>query len=216
MIQHRHDQHDRRPSCHVSGFTLVEVMIAIAITGLISAAAAAMLSAVAQASAFEQDRREAIVRAQALGVRLSSYITPSRYILDHTQSKLVLWLDDNRTSETVHASEVRWIYYDSGSDTTRLYYVHFPEEWSETQREQFDTELTADSNWDDVLNTFSTNGYIEAIRFSDKISEYVVDRNEENIQGKRIVTFTVSFAGQTGLQTIVTSASIREYKEPTL
>lgn len=197
-------------------FTLVEFMLAIAITGMVAAASAAMLSAVALSTEWERGRRESVIRAQAINVRLSSYVTPSLYILDSQSDNFVIWLHDDRESGTVHATEVRWIDLDSQTGTIQVWRVKFPGSWSQIQKDQSDLELPKASDWWAVLATYKGLTYTTEIRLCDRVDQFATDRNISTIEGSRLITFTITFAEEFGGQTLVSAASIRQYQEPTL
>lgn len=91
------------------GMTLLELMIAMAITVLITMGIAAMVGVVHTGVASRHDSRQVMVRAAVAQARLDSYVLPARSVLASDATHLVLWLDDSRQSGTVHLSEVRWI-----------------------------------------------------------------------------------------------------------
>jgi len=196
------------------GLTALELLLAISITCLITLGIASMLAAVAQGTEYDKFQRETIVRSQALNVRLGSYVTPSLCILDNTNESLVLWLNDNREGETVHATELRWIDYNAATDTVRLHLVDFPEEWSQSERDENDAELEKTTDWWTVLSDYQTLGYILKNRLSGEVETFLVERNLKSEQGVRVVTFTITYSDQTGAQTVVLEAGVREYKEP--
>lgn len=197
------------------GVTLIEFVLAIGITGMIASATAAMLVGVARSTEFERGRRESIIRAQALGVRVSGYVTPSLYLLDVGPNSLVTWLSDTRSSGTVHATETRWISVDGGGTLT-VQFVSFPESMTQTERDLYDLEYPAASDWWVVLKTYQELGFTDSIRLADGIADLKFQRGQGPELAKKLVTTTVTFAEDKGAQTFVTSASIREWQEPTL
>ncbi|MBL1216867.1 MAG: hypothetical protein D8M59_05165 [Planctomycetes bacterium] len=194
--------------------TALEFLLAISITALIALATGSLLLAVAQSSDYDRYMREFVVRSQALSVRLSSYILPSLCILETGASTMVLWLDDSTASETVHVSELRWVDHDPVSKTVRLYYISFPDTWSEAERSLYDIELPAASDWWAVLDSYKTLGYIESTRLSDAVTSFTIERSVGTERDKRIATFVVQFDAKTNNQTAVFESSVREYKEP--
>lgn len=198
------------------GLTLLEFMLAIAITALVAGAMSAMMHAVAQATQSDEQFRQTIVRSQAINVRLSSYITPALKILDSGASSLVVWLDDTRAGDTIHSTEVRWIDWDAGTQTVRMRYVSFPPELSQIERDALDAELPLASDWWLVLSTLETAGYIATLRLCDEVAAFDVERNDSTAQGARVLTAIVTYTDDVGGQTVVAGASIRDPKEPQL
>ena len=106
-------------------FTMVEVLLALAITGLVSAAVAAMLVATSYGTSSEHDLRGVVVKGEILDARLSAAIRSSRTILETGTDYVVLWLGDVNTNGTADAAdrwEVRLIEFDSGNERLNNYY----------------------------------------------------------------------------------------------
>ncbi|MFW5652439.1 MAG: PulJ/GspJ family protein [Planctomycetota bacterium] len=196
------------------GFTTIEFLIAITITSLIAVASTGLIMAIAQATDVEEDRRETVVRAQAVEARLSSYVTMSRYILGADSTSVVIWLDDSRETGTVNLSEIRWIYRNTSENSVRVDFVVFPDEWTELQRTAADIELTVDSDWWTERRTAEAQGLIRTLRLSDRVSSLGVEHDSQTQAGQRLVTFRVTFGGDTGDRTVVAASSIRELQEP--
>lgn len=197
------------------GLTLLEFLIASTITVFISAAVASMLSAAARGMEYEQITRDAVVRAQALHVRLASYVTPSLNVLDAGNTSLVLWLDDTREGQTVHLSEIRWIEYDAVAQMIYLHHVQFPEEWTQIEKDAFDVECPSATDWWALLLSMQDLGYTRAIKMCDRLLTFKVDHDA--VTNPQLVTFTISFLpDENGGETFVAGTGIREYLEPVL
>jgi len=170
------------------GITLVELLMAIAITSMITAAVGSMITAVARSQEFENDRRESTIRAQALSARLASYVAPSLCVLNAQPTSFVLWFDDSRQSQTVHGTEIRWASYNSLTGTVELKYVDFPAGWSQIQKDQYDTVFPIASDWWVVLKYYEGLGFISTIRLSDGVSGFQVGYDPTTIKSKKILT----------------------------
>lgn len=121
----------RRPG---RAFTMVELLLALAITGLVSASVAAMLMAVSYGTSSDRDLRTVVVNTKVIDARISSAIRSSRAILETGTDYLVLWSDDtnpNGTADAPDLSEIRLIERDSGSDELNSY--KFPDSWTQAQ-----------------------------------------------------------------------------------
>jgi len=181
---------------------------------MITAAVGSMVTAVARSQEYENDRREATIRAQALNARLASYITPSLCVLNAQPNKFALWFDDSRQSQTVHGTEIRWAQFNNVTGTVELKYVDFPSGWTQIQKDQYDTVFPNTSDWWVVLKYYEGLGFISTIRLSDGVSGFTVGYDPSTIKSKKILTFTVTFTGKTTNHDIVSSSSIRNYQEP--
>lgn len=202
-----------RPPSH-RGLALVELLMAIAITSMVTAAVASLTAAVARSQEWENDRREATVRAQAMNVRLSGYVTPSRCVLNQQTDAFVVWFDDSRESDTVHVSEIRWFDFDDINEVLELSYTKWPEGWSQSEIDEYDVQFPIGSDWWAVLQTYVGLGFIEKTKISDRVIAFTVSRDAGTEKGKKIMTFNATIGGDNFDHDVVTSSSIREYQEP--
>ncbi len=109
----------RRPR---RGFTIVELLLALAITGLVSATAAAMLMAVSYGTSSKRDLRSVVVKSRVIDARIASAIRGSRAILETSTDYLILWTTDTDSDGTSDNAEVRLIERDSANDELTSYY----------------------------------------------------------------------------------------------
>jgi hypothetical protein len=108
------------------GLTFLEFILSLAITAMVALAITGMLTSVAMGQRLRRDNRAFVIRTHALKSRLSAYIAPCRSFLMCNGTDLVVWFDDSRESNSVHASEVRWLIFDSVNGTLEVHYVSFP------------------------------------------------------------------------------------------
>ncbi len=109
------------------GLTLIELMLALAITAMVAAAISGMLTAISTGEHLRRDNRSFIMRAHAAKTRLGAYVAKSRCVLDANGGDTVLWLEDSRGSGTVHASEIRWLIFNSVDGTLDVHFVDLPD-----------------------------------------------------------------------------------------
>ncbi len=115
-------------------FTLVELLLALAVVGLVAGAASAMLVAVTYGTSSKRDLRSVVVRGKVVGARLTSAIRNSRAILESGTDYLVLWVADdnpNGTTNSPDLSEMQLIERNSSTDELSSY--RFPSTWNQTQ-----------------------------------------------------------------------------------
>ncbi|MCK4659082.1 MAG: prepilin-type N-terminal cleavage/methylation domain-containing protein [Phycisphaerae bacterium] len=128
-------------------FTLVELLLALAIAGIISAVVAAMLVAVSYGTSSQRDLRAAVVKGKVLDARIGSAIRSSRAILEAGADYLVLWAGDintNGTSDAPDLSEIRLIERDSSNDKLSRY--KFPGNWTQAQIDAADVSYQLSGN----------------------------------------------------------------------
>jgi prepilin-type N-terminal cleavage/methylation domain-containing protein len=103
------------------GLTLVEMMIALAITGLIGTAVASMLTAVAYGTSSSRDIRSLVVKNKTLSARVTAAIRGSAQLLDAADGYVVLWTKDLNGSGVPDLLELQRIELDSVADELTSY-----------------------------------------------------------------------------------------------
>lgn len=205
------------PSLSRRGLTLLEFMIAMLITSLIAMTMGGMLNAVASSIEADRYNREAIVRGQALDVRLGSYVTPSLYVLDTTArpESIVIWLDDSRPGGAVNLTETRWIERNAATSTVVLHYVKFPDAMTQIERDALDVEIpSAGADWWAALATMQASGYTATLSLCDHVAAFDVRHSTASTQAKKIVTAAITFTSDVGGESVIVAASIRQLQEP--
>ncbi len=197
------------------GMTLIELMIALAITAMVAAAIAAMLSAVTNGERSRRDNRGYIVRTHAAKVRLGAYIARCQRVLEVDGSDTVVWLNDWRRGGTVHATELRWLIFDGPNDAIDVYYVDLPDAWTEVQRDIEDVEYPFGQDWSAVLSSYMTQGYVSKMTLVDGVEQVTVTTDEPAAADSTEISFELRFPtarGQDVLETVV--IKILKYQPP--
>jgi len=196
------------------GMSLIELLMALSISTMVAAAVAGMLSAVSTGVGTRRDIRAVMVRSHAAQSRLSSYLAPSRCVLHAQGDNLVLWLDDQRVSETVHATEIRWLGFNSDTGAIEVRYVSFPEEWSQVTCDLADQEFSADEDWMAVLDSYTSKDLIGVRPIVDQIVEATFALDDAQAQDAGRVTCQLVFDTERGMTMITTGAALRIHTPP--
>ena len=182
------------------GLTLLEMTLAIGITGVIGAAIASMMAAASNSLTSKDDGRQSAIRLATTQVRLGAYIAPSLCLLAKDNSSFTLWFDDGIESKTVHASEIRWIQFNEVAKELSVMFVQFPEDWSQGSIDEANIECNELTDYSILLDTFQANSLIESIPLVDSMQtcQFWIETNNP-IEAKRIsIRFTLeSSIGQT-------------------
>jgi len=197
--------------------TLIELMIALAITAMVAAAIAAMLIAVTDGERSRRDNRGYIVRTHAAKARLGAYIAPCLRVLEVDGSDTVVWLNDWRRSGTVHATELRWLIFDGPNDAIDVYYVDLPDAWTEFQRNLEDVEYSFTQDWFAVLSSYLTKGYVSKMTLVDGVDQVTVTTDEPAAVDSTEISFELRFPTARGEDVIETvMIKILKYQTPAL
>lgn len=144
-MRRRADTTTRRSA---AGLSLLELLLAVAITSIIGLAMAMAMTAAARGMASAGDSRSALQRAHAGSVRLRSYVDPGRCLLQHDAARgFVLWLQDEKPGNTVNLTEMRVFWWDPAAGTITCERVVFPEAWPQDLKDSSDLVLSRGSNF---------------------------------------------------------------------
>lgn len=104
-----------------SGFTLVEVLLALAVSSIIGAAVVMMLAGVASATKDKNNTRRMLVGRQVIVERLNALIRGAAGILSGDEHHLMLWAGDFDRNASPNLSELRLLSWNSKASEIRLY-----------------------------------------------------------------------------------------------
>ena len=198
------------------GLSMLELMLALTITAMVAAAIAGMISVVTVGVDMRRDTRTIMVRGATTQSRLSAYIAPSRCFLAKDSTGFVIWLNDTRQSDTIHATEVRWLAYDADQRTLVARYVEFPSEWSQAACDMADLEYPVTSNWAKVLEAYQAAGHVGAMTLIDELDGGAVALDQTDPLDARYVKLDLTFTATDGEPVDLTVASaIRLHLQPT-
>jgi hypothetical protein len=110
MSRFRTDNHRRRRAPR--GVMLVEILLALAITGMIAAGVASLLFATAGGTKERQDLRRRNVRVDVVAARVDAAVRSCGTALGRDANCLVLWVSDSKLNGMPDLSELRRIEWD--------------------------------------------------------------------------------------------------------
>lgn len=145
------------------GLTLIEVMLSLAVTTMITSAIAMMTHSVASGIVARTQTRHLLTSNVKAAAIIQSYTEPARSVLDLGPHRFTLWQNDARQSGTVHATEIRWFAWDPGSAILSVSHVLFPENMSDEMMLLLDMEYTPETEWELVLDYYRARGQVNRI-----------------------------------------------------
>ncbi len=195
-------------------FTLVELLLALAITGLVAASVAAMLVAVSYGTSSERDLRGVVVKGTVIDARISSAIRGSRAILETGTNYLVLWTADTNPNGTTAApdlSEIRLIERDAGSNELKSY--KFPESWTQAQIDAADVAYQLTDNGAGFFQTETaaakTAGSFQPTLWGTGVTSIVFELDGADPVTTTLVSYQLTLSAGDLSETVVGAASAR-------
>jgi len=164
--------------------TLLELLIALVITAVISLTIAAVTTAIARGMESVNEGRSALQRVVAAHTRLRTYIHPARCFLDVDASKgFVIWLSDTRANGRVNLSEIRVFWFDPASPAGDLSveWAQFPEAWDEQTIAGADTELTSVDDYFAAMESLRSQGHTGSAILADRVESVEVSCDTQTV-----------------------------------
>ena len=111
---------------HMSGFTLVELLMALMITAIILSAVATLAFALTSGVSETDEISENQAALRFATVRLSDLIRNSRHTMITSSNDIALWRSDDNEDNAINADELVYIEADASGNSLKL--LEFPNE----------------------------------------------------------------------------------------
>ncbi len=129
------------------GFTVIELLLGIAITSMVALGISAMLAMVSDVTVQSRNDRSVLMRAELAQVRLRAFTEPALAMIGWDPAQgLAIWLLDDALGSTINLTEVRVIWFDAALGEVIVERVEFPGTWTQEMINQANVVLpsTAD------------------------------------------------------------------------
>lgn len=160
-----------RSSPNRRGFTLLELLLAVAITAVLGLTVTTVLTAASRGMTSTRANQSALQRAHALQARLRAYTDPALCLLDYEPGQAIaLWLEDPDDDQRVRLSEVRVFWIDPANGVVTVERTSFPAEWDADTLADHDIVLTPASDFFTEFQTLRTLGYTTTETLADGVA----------------------------------------------
>jgi prepilin-type N-terminal cleavage/methylation domain-containing protein len=159
------------------GFTLVEVLVASALLGMVGLAALSFLSAVASGAAARSRVSDPAIEATLAGRRLAALVPSMRAVLDAEGDAAAIWLSDSVPSRTVHLSELGCVRFDAARGEIVL--ERIPESRFLADR-ALETELSADDDFLATLANARADGLLSSALLAEGVDRAAFTRDPQS------------------------------------
>ncbi|MDX2114080.1 MAG: hypothetical protein SFZ24_00485 [Planctomycetota bacterium] len=182
-----------------AGLTLLELLLAVAITTMVGLAMTTVMTSVARGMTGIGDVRSALQRAHAAYVRLRAYTDPALCLLQHDPDKgFAIWLEDAAPGRTVNLREIRAFWFEPDQKTITVERVVFPEAWPEAMKAQFDAALTPQADFLFAIEAQRALGYTQRQTLVDGMSAFTLTHDDPAPQNAK--SFTLELLADAGDQ----------------
>ena len=122
--------HEKSPRLGIRGLTLLELLLALAITSIVGLAMSTAMTATAHGMTNAGDMRSALQRANVAYTRLRGYTMQSPALLQNDPGNgFVLWGDDHNPGGRINLSEIFVFWFDQDAGVLSVEQLSLPEGW---------------------------------------------------------------------------------------
>lgn len=172
-----------------AGLSFIEVMLSLAITGMIGASVVSMVSAVQYGTTNEADRRRLNIKQEIIRSRVNAAIRSSRMVLDSGSDYLVLWMGDTSANDKPNLSELRRVEWDS--QTNELWSNKAPD----TLAESDDTEFELTDDFDTITSALAGTANFPDELWATELTAWTHSLNETDAQTATVVIYSTTVQG---------------------
>lgn len=208
---------DEHRACSLRGFTLVELMLGLAITTMVALAIASMLTMVSDATSRSRDDRSVLMRANLAQVRLRSYAEPSLAMLafDPVQG-VAIWLQDDKPGSTVNLAELRVLWFDQATGSIAVERVVFPNTWTQQMKDQANVVLPKNSDFFAAMVAQRQAGFTTTKTLLETVASFNLSFPGVTLQASAQVRFALSLTSDDGqTRDVYVVVGLANHTEPT-
>ena len=204
-----------RPRIRHRGMTLVELLIALAITTVIGLAMVTVLTTVARGLSSANGERSALQRANVLSHRLTSYSQAALAIIAADKGGLAMWLHDETGEQQVNLLELRVFWFDEDSEVVTLEYVSFPDTWTEEEVDAANTIVTSIEDPFVVMEQQRALGYTVSNEIVDGVGGIAVIASNKSAPASPRFAMTLDLVIEPGrTEPVLLSVALPMHTEP--
>ena len=198
-------RHARGPA--PTGLTLLEVILALAVTVIVGTAAATMLYAASSGTSTQSDMRSVLMRHAQAADRLSSAVRSSRMVLDRGPNYLVLWMREERPNNRPNVSELRRIERDPF--THRLRSFSAADDLPQWLDLEFDLATT---DFDLVTRQLRHPQFFPGTLWAEEVVGWTTAVPTEDVREARFVGYRITSLVEGAPRTTIGGATLRNYQ----
>ncbi len=194
------------------GLTLVELLLSLAITGVIGAVVATLLFAVTRGTDARNDMRESLVRQQILDHRLQAALGASKAVLALGDNFIVLWHADARADGKPNLSELRRIERDT---TGRIvaYRGVLPANLTPEQQAAADTAYATDADFASITAGLKGNGLFPSETWASGVSGMTLTMDRGDTALSRLLSYRFTVQTAAGNDVFVGAVALRNNEQ---
>jgi Tfp pilus assembly protein PilW len=190
------------------GLTIVELLLALAITGVIGAAIASVVYATCEGTASRQNLLSLVVRRKVVESRTAGLLRSAEMVLAYGANSLVLWMYDTNLSGTPNRSEIRYLEFDPTTGQLACYKNVWPNTMTPVQILAADTEYALSADFNTLIPALKTDPNFVREVWATNVTAVQFTPNSTNLQTATLVTYSVTLTNGAVSEVIVNAAAL--------
>lgn len=186
------------------GLTMLELLLAMAGTGMVAVAVSSMLFTVSHATGSKTDMRKLVVRQKTLSSRITAAIRESKMILAADADVLVLWVNDDNENEQPDLAELRRI--ERSDVTNSVISYKSPDDIADGDNTAFDLATT---DFDVETAAVKATANMPAERWGLDVTAWSLSLNNADPQLATLVSYQITLNTGGMTDTHIASAALR-------
>lgn len=188
------------------GLTLAELLVALAVTTIVAAGVASLLSGVGAGIAAGADVRTGMLATAASHRRLHDLLDHVGCVLVSEDDVVLAWTGDSRPGGMVEATEAVWIGFDPDRGELVQETVEMPEDWGPLEVAQEDRPLAAGDAHLEILERYRRRDLVRRIVLVDGLTDAILTPAADGSSLRLDLIFELQ-AGSTATTTMVRFAA---------
>ncbi len=211
MIHHKRTTNPSR-----RGLSVLELMIALAITSMVALTLATVLTAASRGMSDAASTRSALQRVHAAHVRIRAYTDAALNILEHDPNQgIALWLHDEKPGGRVNLTELRVFWFDYDNERITIERIVFPEAWTQEMKDAADAELPLGAGYFLTMAGQRALGYTETSTIATGCTPTDFIFNNPTIIESNRLTLSASFDnGRGAAEPMLLVFALPNHKQP--
>lgn len=194
-----------------AGLTLMELLLASAVTSLIALCIAMMVKGTSDGTKGQTDGRRHLVRMQAIEAALVSNVRPCWCILAAGNNYLVLWRGDGMNRYTapnlaVNLTELMLLECDTNARQLKLYATVWPPGYPQGSS---DVQYAGNTNWYNAAQSAKSSGYFPAQVLANNVTGMNVTLGAATPTQSQVATVSITLDDGKVARTMVVTAALR-------
>lgn len=191
------------------GLTLVELLLAITITAIISVAIASMMFAISSGTSSQTDMRSLLLRQRLSAARLTALVRSSGMVLATGSNYMVLWTNDADSNGMPNRAEIRYIELNTTTGELWSYKTQWPGSMTTDQILTANIGYDLTANFASVIPALKGQASFPGERWATGVSGWAVTVNDADVQAATLVSFRFALRLVDATDYVIGAAALR-------